>query len=116
MIYAVPDRIEFKGFQHQQIQLTRRLLIKNSSEEPACIKLLLPNSRYFLLTKHPVNAITVMPGESISLVVEFVPPQGRSPSLIHEGLVACSTVGAALVSLWATPDPATEIPHELIPP
>jgi len=113
MIYAVPDRIEFKGFLHDQIQLTRRLLIRNSSEEPAAIKLLLPNSRYFVLAKHPVNAVTVMPGDSISLVVEFVPPKGRSPPLIHEGLLACSTVGVALVSLWAAPDPATEIPHEL---
>eukprot|EP00656_Telonema_subtile_P035570 TRINITY_DN39546_c0_g1_i2.p1 TRINITY_DN39546_c0_g1~~TRINITY_DN39546_c0_g1_i2.p1 ORF type:complete len:287 (+),score=37.42 TRINITY_DN39546_c0_g1_i2:78-938(+) len=116
MLYAVPDRIEFKGYQSNDIPLTRRLLIRNSSDEIAFVRMVLPNSKFFLLTGQSAGNVTLKPGESTSFVVEFIPPQNpRGHELIHEPVLACSTVGVAMVGLWATAAPDTFIPWELAP-
>eukprot|EP00658_Telonema_sp_P-2_P010804 TRINITY_DN14096_c0_g1_i1.p1 TRINITY_DN14096_c0_g1~~TRINITY_DN14096_c0_g1_i1.p1 ORF type:complete len:234 (+),score=49.35 TRINITY_DN14096_c0_g1_i1:94-795(+) len=117
MLYAVPDRIEFKGYLDTDSQPSRRLLIRNSSDLPAAIRLVLPINRFFYLGGLDGSMTTILPGDSISLTVHFVPPKSsRGHELIQEAVLACSTVGVAYIGLWATAKAETSIPWELAPP
>lgn len=115
MIYTVPDRIEFKGWRNGECQLSRRLLIRNSSDEPAPIRMVMPHSKLFSISGDAFSTAVVLPGDSLSLVLHFHPPSSSSQSLIYDSAMACSTLGVAMVSLWATAHADTEIPTSMSP-
>lgn len=60
MIYSVPQAVEFTSYREASTQdgaLSRRLLVRNGSDEPCCVRLVAPGTKHF--------AVVGAPGETV---------------------------------------------------